>query len=294
MSLCTNCGNPLKPNTRFCGNCGAQQSVQNQPTVSNTNSFSPGNPGIPRFYSDGVDFRMPNTQRRIVNLWYILTLVFVGLVFLPSIIGLDGMNGGFAMSFLSGFMVIMGIIVILIYRARANQLSKILDGEGRIALWKYSPEEWMHFVAVDFEDERKIKRNLFFLVAVIALIVGVLLMIVIQDALIMLIIAGIILIVAIPAFWAPRYRYNKLMRSEAHVLIAEKGVIVGKIFHLWVQMGATLDKIELNVEPDPKLIEFTYSMPDRTGRSEQVARVPIPYGKMDEAMQIVTYFNTRS
>jgi hypothetical protein len=66
-----------------------------------------------------------NTQRRIVNRWYILTLVFLIAIFLPSQIGIDGMDGGFAISFFAGFMVMVGIIIIFIYRSRAKQLDKI-------------------------------------------------------------------------------------------------------------------------------------------------------------------------
>lgn len=234
-----------------------------------------------------------NTQRRIVNLWYIISLIFLLGVFLPSLLGIDGMEGGFAISFVAGFMVIVGIIVILVYRSRAKQLDNILSGEGRVALWHYTAEEWMRFAAADFEDEKKIKKKLFILVAVISIVIGVILVIVTQDPLMIFIIAGIIAIVAIPAFWAPRYRFKKLQHSDAEVLIAENGVIVGKMFHLWVRMGARLDKVVIDMETDPKLIEFTYSIPTRNGRQEEIARVPVPYGKIDDAMHIVEHFNNR-
>jgi hypothetical protein len=220
-------------------------------------------------------------------------MIFVLCIFLPSLLGIDGMEGGFAISFIAGFMVIVAIIVILVYRSRARQMDNILSGEGRIALWRYSPEEWMRFVAVDFEDEKRIKKHLFLLVAIISFVIGVILVIVTQDPIMIFIIAGIIAIVAIPAFWAPRYRFNKLQHSEADVLIAESGVIVGKMFHLWVRMGARLEKVVIDMEKDPKLIEFTYSVPTRNGRQEEIARVPVPYGKMDEAMHIVEHFNNR-
>jgi hypothetical protein len=232
-----------------------------------------------------------NTQRRIVNLWYIISIFCVLSVFLPSFLGIDGMEGGFAISFVAGFMVIVGIIIILVYRSRAKQLDNILSGEGRIALWQYTAAEWMRFAAADFEDEKKIKRNLFIMVTVISIVIGVILVIVTQDPLILFIIAGIIAIVAIPAFWAPRYRFKKLQHSEAEALIAENGVIVGKMFHLWVKLGARLDKVVIDMESDPKLIEFTYSIPTRNGRQEEIARVPVPYGKIDDAMQIVEHFN---
>lgn len=286
MNFCPKCGNRLKPNASFCGSCGenifpVQQNVFEQ-SVSTA------------FSASGLEFKMPNTQQHIVNLWLILMAVFTFIVFLPSIIGLDGMDGGFAMSFVSGFMVITCIIVILVYRSRAKQLDKILSGEGRIAVWKYTPEEWMRFIAVDFEAEKKAKKMLFILVSAISVIVGIILLIVIKDILILFITLGIIPLVALPAFLAPRRRYRKLQRSESKALIAENGVIVGKMFHLWAKMGARLDGVLIDMESDPKIIEFWYSIPTRNGRQEEIARIPIPKSKMDEAMRIVEHFNSRA
>lgn len=286
MNFCTKCGTPLKSDARFCGSCGA---IINQPAVSPAlpgqmnSGFNTGS-GNAGFTNDS--FSMKNSQRRIVNLWLVLMAIFIFLIFLPSIIGLDGMNGGFALSFVSGFMVIMSIIVILIYRSRAKQLDGIIAGEGRIAVWKYAPDEWERFINIDFEEERKAKKMLFFLVSGICVVIGIILLLVVKDVLILLISLAIIPVVAIPAFLAPRMRYNKLKNSEAKVLIAEKGVIVGRMFHLWVKLGARLDQVSLVTDEYPPILEFHYSMPTRNGRQEEVARVPVPSGKMDEAERI--------
>jgi ABC-type multidrug transport system fused ATPase/permease subunit len=151
----------------------------------------------------------------------------------------------------------------------------------------------MRFVAADFEDEKKAKKNLFIMVAVIAAIVGVLMTIVLQSLLIVLIIIGIMVVVAIPAFLVPVFRYRKLKSSEAEALIAENGVIVGKMFHLWVKLGARLDGVSLNTAEEPDIIEFNYSMPTRNGRQEEVARVPVPFGKLEEATRIVEHFKNK-
>jgi hypothetical protein len=284
MNFCPKCGYQLKPDASFCGSCGENILPDQQNTFEKGDSIT--------FSALGPEFKMPNTQQRIVNIWLILMVVFTFIVFLPSIIGLDGMDGGFAMSFVSGFMVLTCIIVILVYRSRAKLMDKILSGEGRIAIWKYSPEEWMRFTAIDFEAEKKAKKLLFLLVSAISVIVGVILMIVVKDILILFITLGIIPLVSIPAFLAPRMRYRKLLQSESKALIAEKGVIVGKMFHLWTKMGACLDSVLIDMESDPKIIEFSYSIPTRNGRQEEVARVPIPKAKMEEAMRIVEHFNS--
>ena len=283
MSFCVSCGNPLKPGARFCGSCGASitgigESTTHPETFARDNRFTT------------MDFTMKNSQRRIVNLWLFLTAVFIFLIFLPSIIGIDGFDGGFALSFASGFMVIMGIIIVLIYRSRARQLDRILAGEGRIAVWKYSPDEWERFTAIDFEEEIKTKKALFYLISAICVVVGIIMLLVVKDILILYISLAIIPVVAIPAYLAPRMRYNKLKNSEGKVLIAEKGVIVGRMFHLWVKLGASLDQVILVTDDIPPILEFHYSMPTRNGRQQEVARVPVPSGKMDEAERIGKYF----
>jgi hypothetical protein len=276
--VCAKCGNTINSGARFCANCGSAY-----------NEYQPVNALSDR-QSATAGISISNTQRSIVNRWYFITLFFLIGIFVPGWVGLDGMDGGFGISFLSGFMVLVGLIVIFIYRARAKQMDKILNGEGKIALWKFSPELWIRFVETDFKEEKTEKRNLFILVAVISLIVGILLMIVIQDLLILLIILGILVLVAIPAFWAPRYRFRKLQHSKAEALITEKGVIVGKLFHLWMGLGASLDEVTLENNEDPAILSFRYSMPTRNGRDEQTARVPVPIDKLSEAQWIVNHF----
>jgi len=232
-----------------------------------------------------------NTQRRIVNLWYFLTLIFLLGIFVPSWVGMKGMEGGFGLSFLSGFLVLLGIIVIFVYRARARQMDKILDGEGIIAHWQYSAQEWMRFVSVDFMEEKKTRKNLYLLVTAVSVAVGIMLILVVQELIILPIIAGILVIVAIPAFLVPRYRYRKLQHSEAEVLITGEAVIVGKMFHLWKGLRARLELVSLETNTDPAILSFQYSMPTRNGRQTEIARVPVPAGKLREAGEIVNHFN---
>lgn len=293
MSFCPQCGTQLKPNARFCGSCGAPAQPQQEYSTLFKTMKTVVSEGFEHNQFSTGDFTMQNSQRRIVNLWIFLMFVFIFLIFLPSLIGLDGMDGGFALGFVSFFMVIMSMVVILIYRSRAKQLDSILAGEGRIAVWKYAPDEWERFINIDFEEEKKAKKMLFFLVSGICVVIGIILLLVVKDVLILLISLAIIPVVAIPAFLAPRMRYKKLKNSEGKALIAEKGVIIGRMFHLWVKMGATLDQVVLVTDENPPILEFHYSMPTRTGRQEEVARVPVPKGKMEEAERIGDYFSRR-
>ena len=284
MNYCKHCGLPLKPDAKFCGSCGMPlPENSNPPVIPSAREPIPANV---------EPFNMKNSQRRISNLWWILLFVFAFCMVIPSITGLDGFDGGFAIIFVAGFMVIMSIIIALIYRSRAKQLDKILSGEGRIIVWKYAPDEWQRFVENDFKEEKQAKKFLFFLISGISVVVGVILWITVKDILIFFIALGIIPIVALPAFIVPRARYSKLMNSEPKALIAQKGTIVGRMFHLWVKMGARLDEVSIDTEDEPAMLVFQYSIPTRNGRQTETARIPVPRGKLNEAEQIKNYFIT--
>lgn len=292
MKFCTRCGNQLQPDVRFCASCGPPTPIATKNFADQAGRSQTSRNVGPDLNDNARDGKLPNSQRRIVNVWLFITLIFLIGIFLPSWIGTDAMGDGFGLSLLSGFFALIGLIVVFIYRSRAKQMDKILSGEGRIAYWHYAPEEWFRFVVVDFEEEREMKRNMFFLVAGISFIVGIVLAFLVEEPmLILIIIAGIILLVSIPAYFVPRYRFRTLKNSKAEAIISKNGVLVGKMFHLWIGMGARLDRVSINVETDPKMLEFSYSMPTKNGRQHETARVPVPQGKIDEAIAIAESIN---
>jgi hypothetical protein len=63
------------------------------------------------------------------------------------------------------------------------------------------------------------------------------------------------------------------------------------MFHLWKKMGTSLDKVTLDRDAELPILSFVYSALTRTGRQEEVARVPVPKGKLEEAIRLEEYFN---
>lgn len=289
MKYCSYCGSSLKNGAKFCTQCGQKNES------GFTTGFPLNNTHNVQSPLSGEKFEMKNSQRRIMKQWIFLMFIFIFLIFLPGIIGLDGFDGGFALIFVSFFMVIMSVIIIFIYRSRAKQLDSILSGEGQIAVWYYKSDEWLRFIEGDFAEDKKVKRTIFYLISGISVVVGILLTIRFQDILIAEIILGLIAFIAIIAFVAPYFRLKKLRKSKPQAMISEKGVIVGRMFHLWVKLGASLDGVNWNDEnPGTVMIEFTYSMPTRNGRDQQIARVPVPEGKTDEAKRVFDYFASKT
>ena len=231
-----------------------------------------------------------NPQRRTAIICWILTALFVFAIFAPSIFGMDGPNGGFAISFLSLVAAITTLIVAIMYQGRASALGRIFKGENLLAHWKYDPVEWQAYAEKEYVAEKRDKRNLFYLVAVISLVVGVGFTIAHPDVgwVVLGVLGGVLVFIAILVLFTTRYNYwmNKKYLGEAY--ITPDGVYLNRQLHLWRGWGASLDAFSYNEED--KFLAFQYSTPNRTGRADYTVRVPVPVGKEQEARQILASF----
>jgi hypothetical protein len=235
-----------------------------------------------------------NPQRRTAVICWILTALFVFAIFAPSIFGIDGFNGGFAMSFIGLVAAITTLIVAIMYQGRAGALGRILKGETRLAHWTYDPVEWRAYAEKEYATEKREKRNLFYLVAVISLVVGVGFTIAHPDGgwVVLWVLGGLLVLIAIVAISTTRYNYwmNKKYHGEAY--IAPDGVYLNRMLHLWRGWGASLDDVSYNEEE--KFLAFQYSTPNRTGRADYTLRVPVPAGKEQEARRVLASFQKES
>lgn len=232
-----------------------------------------------------------NMQRRIARVWMLVALLSVVGVFVPSLFNIRGMEGGYAIRFVSAFMVVVSAIVVAVYSGRAKQFDLLLKPENQLAYWHYSPEKWADFVQLDYREEAAAKRKLFYYVAAITIVTGMFMFLAIGSFLFIPITAGIILLVAFPAILVPLLRYRKLKKSGASVIISANGLIIGNVLHLWSQMNARLEDVEIDNNSLPALLKFHYSYPSRNGRQDETARVPVPDGKETEAVEMVRHFS---
>lgn len=231
-----------------------------------------------------------NPQRRTAVICWIVTALFVFAIFAPSIFGIDGMNGGYAMSFLSLVAAITSLVVAIMYQGRAAALDRILKGENLLAHWKYTPAEWQSYAEKEYAREKREKRSLFYLVAVISLVVGIGFTIAQPDGgwAVLLVLGGLVVLIAFVAFSTTRYNYwmNKKYRGEAY--ITPDGVYLNRMLHLFRGWGASLEDVSYNEKE--KFLAFQYSTPNRNGRSDYTLRVPVPAGKEEEARHVLANF----
>ena len=212
------------------------------------------------------------------------------IIFIPGIIGLDGFDGGFALSFLGGFVAIIGIIAAIIYARLAGALDRIIKGENILAHWTYTPEQWKEYTEKEQTEDKVGRKGLFIMIAVISIIVGIGFYAVVRDhpVLIAGIILGIIAIAGLSAYFSglANYRRNKKYLGEAY--IALDGVYLNRQLHIWKGIGNRLEDVtyEDPYGPSPRL-KFDYSSPGRGDRYYYTARVPIPLGQEEIAHKIV-------
>jgi hypothetical protein len=231
-----------------------------------------------------------NPQRRTAIICWILTALFVFAIFAPSIFGMDGFNGGFAISFISIVAAITSLIVAIMYQGRAGALDRIFRGESLLAHWKYDPVEWQAYAEKEYVRAKQEKWKLFLLVAVISIVVGIGFTIFHPDgALVTLcVIAGLLLLIVFVILTTTRYDYSMNKKYLGEAYITPDGVYLNRQLHLFRGWGASLDDVSYNEED--KFLAFQYSTPNRTGRSDYTLRVPVPLGKESEAHRVLASF----
>jgi MFS family permease len=230
-----------------------------------------------------------NPPRKTAIIGLIVTIVGVMMIFVPGFAGIGGMEGGYAISFVSLFVAIMGIIVVVIYTWLAKMLDKILRGEGLLAHWTYTPEEWKEYAEREYAEEKTEKIGLFIVVSAFALFFGVLFWVIDPESGIYIFLAMLGLIAIIGFAWRftawHYYNQNKKYLGEAY--ITRDALYLNRRFYAWCILGARLISVTLRNEQDLTLLNFTFTTPTMTGLQDYTARVPIPQGQEETAKTIV-------
>jgi hypothetical protein len=236
---------------------------------------------------------IPNSARTAAIVWGILSVLFLVGFFTPFItdfLGIDTGDWVFAVMFFSLVMGITSIFVAVMYAKRANVTGSILRGENLLAHWTYTEEEWSRYARTEHIEFKQNNRNLFLLVTVIAVIIGVIFIIINPDdwAIFAVIILGIIAITGGSAWLAVALSKRQNQKYHGEVFITADGLFINRVLHLWKGYGAGLEgAVYEDSGREIPVIVIDYSMPSRTGRQTSTVRVPVPHGHEDEA-EIIT------
>lgn len=218
----------------------------------------------------------------------IMGFIALGMILTPGIIGLDGMDGGFALKFVGFFVLIMALVTFGVYNKLGNVYKRLADFKGVIAKWEIPQQDYGAFAIYDYKETIGGHRAMRWIITIISLIVGLILIIAGAEADIMItIILCLIVFIWIVSFIAIAAAKRKLNVASGSVIIAREGAIINGNLHNWASIGCLLEGIELgSIETGLSVLEVSYSAPAKSGRNSFTARFPVPRGREAEAMSV--------
>ena len=234
-----------------------------------------------------------NPQRRTAMVALFIALLAGIMIFVPELVGIDGFEGGFAISFFSLFILIMAIITAAIYLSFANKVEKILRGEGLLAHWIYPADYWMDYAKKEYTTEKSEKKGLFLIVTGFALFFGVLFWVLDPEAgfYVFLMMIALIGIVAFAWRFSAWHTYHQNMTGPKEVYITKNAIYLNQRLYTWQTVLTSFDEATQENNQGLPLIVFRYTATTRAGPQTYITRVPIPKGQEETAKKIVKAIN---
>jgi len=233
-----------------------------------------------------------NPPRVTATVWAILSVVF--LISIIILFAVDIGDLGFALIFFCIVLFFTGVIVSIMYFNRAGKLAKLISPDGHLVHWIYTPEEWKEYAEEEFITQKAYNKILFIIIAVIALVCGIVVLIATRNEAgmwVMLSMLALVALIGFVAWFSGWYNYRQNVTTTGEAYLGNDGVYLGRQLHLWNMQGAFLKSADY-IEGNVRLLEFTYLAPARYGLQEYSVRVPVPRGQEKQAAELITQFQT--
>jgi hypothetical protein len=238
-----------------------------------------------------------NPPKRTAIFSFAVALFMAIMIFIPETVGIDGFDGGFAISFASLAIALTSAIVGVMYLGWAGKLDKILRGEGILAHWTYTPEHWAEYTKKEYEEEKSEKKGLFLIVTAFALFFGILFWALDPEAgfTVFLMMIGLIGLVAF-AWRFSAWNNFRLNRDDGlkEVFITKDAVYMNKKLYTWRTVFTSFDDVTQDDNQGLALLVFKYSTASRTGPQTYTTRVPIPPGQEEAAKYVMQQINMQN
>ena len=235
--------------------------------------------------------KLPNLSisKKTAKISLVVSIIsFIG-IFIPELVGIDGFNGGFAISTFCIFIFISGVVTSLVFWRMSVKEDKIISGTNLIAHWTYSKEEWKKFTEVEFKTDKSYKNMLFYIILFFALFFGIIFYIFDPEngIYVFYVMIGLIVLMFFVAKYSIWSAHKSNLKSLGEVYISPDGVIVNGLFHAWNMIGAKLEDINYDEKSNPKFLEFEYSTIARYGRQSNYVRIPVPKSEEKNVDEII-------
>jgi len=233
---------------------------------------------------------MPNRERTHQRLSIMVALVSVLLVFVPGLIGMDGMHGGYAISFVAAFAAICGAVLTAIFHRRAAVVDGLLEGHDLLARWTYEPLEWARYVQSE-ASARPVERSAPFLtVTGWSLLFGLLFLLIDREAggVVALVLLAVTLLTGVMAFVMPRLWAARRRRLPGSAWVSPTAAYFDGALYRWDTAGSCLQSAEYLPSDGgaPACLCLRLGVLTRVGRQTYTVRIPVPSGLEAEAATV--------
>ena len=169
-----------------------------------------------------------------------------------------------------------------------QQLDRIEKGEFR-AYWTYTDAQWKDFIDDEREVSDSIVSGTMFVLGVIGLIVGI------SGIGIIGVGNGMLITIGATAAGYPlghlfrqirRRKLARWAREPWFAIIGHEGLYYGEKYLPWSTFGSGLDSLKTEKKDEMLYLVFTYYTQSKDGRHYHDHRIPVPYGKENEAYEI--------
>lgn len=231
-----------------------------------------------------------NPERKSSIISLVIAAIGVIVMFLPAILGIEGIDGGYAIILLGVVVIITGIVAFIIYTWRANKLDAMLGGKNLLVHWTYSQDEWQRYTERAHEDKKSASRILFYIISGFALATGIGFFIKDPDSgkYVFLAMLGLIFLMGIIAYVTTMLDYRRNKKNLGEAYIARDGLFLNGVLHTWKGLATRLDTVVY--EEEAQSLVFTYVALDRVGLHPYTVRVPVPQGQEAKASELLAQF----
>jgi hypothetical protein len=230
-----------------------------------------------------------NHQTRIATVWAGISVLAVVGAILPSALGMDGMGGGYAIAFVSGFIALCSLIATAVFAARARILGRLLSGTGCLAHWMYPEEERTDHARKELAEEKKASWMLLLVIAAFSFVIGLGFLVADPEAgqFVLLVLAGVVALLAMVAVLAPRIRNARRRQAAPEAFVSWEGAYVLGMLHTWRLLGARVEQAQVTEGAKP-MLRVEYSAPVVYGRfflsrQSYTVSIPVPHGEESRA-----------
>jgi hypothetical protein len=234
-----------------------------------------------------------NPLMKTVKFGFLITAIGISMIFGPGFVGIDGFDGGYAISLTGLFVTILGLLVIGFYYQEAKILDNILRGEGLLVHWTFDNQIWQQYTQKEYVEEINEKKGLFLIVTAFALFFGFLFWFLDNEAgfVVFLLMLGLIGLVGFTWRFSAWYIRKQNIEGVKEAYIARTGVYMNQRLYTWRFFSAKLLKVEIKKEKASSVLKFSYTAFSFPGPQTYAVRVPIPIGQEETAKNIVVQLN---